>query len=87
MRSHGQTKRDDPPASGWDVKLRIIHLKEINLLQIALKAIGRPSDRSVDNTEMDVGEIGQGDMDWIDVAVDWDRWRALENAVIRIRVS
>jgi hypothetical protein len=35
---------------------------------------------------MDLREIGWGDMDWIDLAQDRDKWRALENTVTNIRV-
>jgi hypothetical protein len=31
---------------------------------------------------MDIQEVGYGDMDWIELAVDKDRWRALVNAVM-----
>jgi hypothetical protein len=35
---------------------------------------------------MDLQKVGCGGMDWIDVAQDKDRWRALVNAVMKIRV-
>ena len=36
---------------------------------------------------MDFQEVGCGDMDWIDLAQDRDRWRTLLNAVRNLRVS
>jgi hypothetical protein len=36
----------------------------------------------VDNIKMDLGEAGWDGMDWIDLAQDRDRWRALVNAVM-----
>ena len=29
---------------------------------------------------------GMGDMDWIDLAQDWDRWRTLVNAIMNLWV-
>ena len=45
----------------------------------------RPRRRWEDNIKMDL-EVGCGGMDWIDVAQDRDRWRALVNAVMNLRV-
>jgi hypothetical protein len=39
-----------------------------------------------DNIKMDLGEIGWGDMDWIGLAQDRDKWRALVNAVMNLWV-
>jgi hypothetical protein len=35
---------------------------------------------------MDVGEVGWGDVDWIGLAKNRDRWRALVNLVLNLRV-
>jgi len=35
---------------------------------------------------MDVQEVGWGDMDWIDLVQGRERWRALVNAVMNLRV-
>ena len=45
-----------------------------------------PSRRWEDNIKMDLQELGCGSMDWIVLAQDGDRWRALMNAVMNIRV-
>jgi hypothetical protein len=50
------------------------------------RSLGRPRRRWEDNTEMDLQEIGWGDKGWIDLAQDWERWRALVNAVMNLLV-
>jgi hypothetical protein len=40
----------------------------------------------VDNIKMDLREIGWDGMDWIDLAQDRDRWRALVNTALNLRV-
>jgi hypothetical protein len=50
------------------------------------RPLGRPRRRWVDNINMDLREIGWGDMDWIDLAEDRDKWRALVNKVMNLRV-
>jgi hypothetical protein len=48
--------------------------------------LGRPRRRWEDNIKMDVQEDGCGGMDWIKLAQDRYRWRALLNAVTNLRV-
>ena len=40
-----------------------------------------------DNIKIDLREVERGGMDWIDVAQDRDRWRAVVNAVMKLRVA
>ena len=49
------------------------------------RPLGRPRRRWEDNIKMDLQEVGCGRMDWIDLAQDWDKWRALVSAVMNIR--
>jgi hypothetical protein len=48
--------------------------------------LGRPRCRWVDNIKMDLLEIGWGIVDRIGLAQDIDRWRALVNAIMNLRV-
>jgi hypothetical protein len=50
------------------------------------RPLRRPRCTWVDNINMDRKEIGWGYMDWIDLAQDGDRWRALMNTVMNLRV-
>jgi hypothetical protein len=50
------------------------------------RPLGRPRHRWVDNIGMDLGEVGWGDLDWIGLAQDSNRWRALVNSVLNLRV-
>jgi hypothetical protein len=47
---------------------------------------GRQRRRWIDNIKMDLGETGWDDVDWIGLAQDRDKWRALVNAVMNLRV-
>jgi hypothetical protein len=50
------------------------------------RLLGRRRRRWVDNIRMDLGEVGWGDVDWIGLAKDRNRWRALVNSVLNLRV-
>jgi hypothetical protein len=51
------------------------------------RPLGRPRRRWVEsNIMMDLGEVGWGDVDWIDLAQDRNRWRALVNSTLNLRV-
>jgi hypothetical protein len=50
------------------------------------RALGRPRCRWLDNIRMDLVEVGWGDVDWIGLAQDRDRWTALANLVLSLRV-
>jgi len=50
------------------------------------RPLGRHRHRWEDNTMMDLQEVGCGCMDWIHLAQDRDRWRALVNVVMDLRV-
>jgi len=49
------------------------------------RPLGRPRRRWEDSAKIDLQEVGCECMDWIDVALDRDRWRTLVNAVMNLR--
>jgi len=49
------------------------------------RAMGRPRRRWEDNIKMDLQEVGCGLMDWIELAQNRNRWRALVNATMNLR--
>jgi hypothetical protein len=50
------------------------------------RPLGRPRRRWEDGIRMDLMEIGLGGVDWIRLAEDRDRWRAVVSAVMNLRV-
>ena len=50
------------------------------------RPLGRPRRKWEDNINMDLQEVGCGGMDWIELAQDRDRWQALVDAVMNLRV-
>jgi hypothetical protein len=51
------------------------------------RPLGRPIHRWEDNIKMNLQEVGCGGMDWIELDQNRDRWRALVNAVMNLRVD
>ena len=49
------------------------------------RPLGRPRRRWEDNIKMDLQEVRCGGMDWIELAQDRDRWRALVKAVMNLQ--
>jgi hypothetical protein len=50
------------------------------------RPLGRPRRRWVDNVRMDLGVVGWRDVDWTGLAKDRNRWRALLNSVLNLRI-
>ena len=50
------------------------------------RPLGRPRHRWEDNIKMDLKEVGGGCEDWMELAQDRDRWRALVSTVMNLRV-
>jgi len=55
------------------------------ILVVRPRGLGRPRRNWEENFKMDLQEMGWG-MDWIDLAQDRNRWRAVVNAVMNLRV-
>jgi len=50
------------------------------------RLLGRPRRRWEDNIKMDLQEVGGGGGDWMKLAQDRDRWRALVSTVMNLRI-
>jgi hypothetical protein len=50
------------------------------------RPLGRPRLRWKDNIKLNLQEVGCGGMDWVELAKDRDRWQALVNAIMNLRV-
>jgi hypothetical protein len=50
------------------------------------RPLGRLRRRWADNISLDPGEVGWGDVDWIGLAKDRNKWRALVNEIMNLRV-
>jgi hypothetical protein len=68
----------------------IIHIftaeQQVYMLGTFFYLTGTYTRRWVDNIRKDLGEVGWSDVDWIGLAKDRNRWRALVNSVLNLRV-
>jgi len=64
----------------------LAYLSKIQHNKILNGPLGRPRRRWEDNIKMDLQEVGGGCGDWIELAQDRDRWRALVITVMNFRV-
>jgi hypothetical protein len=76
-----KTDNGNPPP----LKKKIISVSHVGLRPEGRRPLGRPRRRWEDNIKMDHQDVGGG-MDWIKLALDKDRWRALVNGVMNLRV-
>jgi hypothetical protein len=66
------------------VKRNVYRLLKVN--PDGKRSLGRRRCRWVDNIKMDLGEIGCGGVDWIGLAQDRDKRRAVVNALINLQI-
>jgi hypothetical protein len=50
------------------------------------RPLRRPRRRWVHNIRRDLVEVGWGDVDWVGLVLDRDRWRALVNSALNLQV-
>jgi hypothetical protein len=62
------------------------HLPRMGEKRKRRRLLGRPRRRWVNNIRMDLGEVRWGEVDWIGLAKDRNRWRALVNSVLNLQV-
>ena len=68
--------------------LTIVHVNKVLVGKPdGKRPLGRPRRRWEDNIKMDLQEVGRGCGDWMELAQDRDRWRALVSTVMNRRVA
>jgi hypothetical protein len=67
------------------VELRGVHRVLVGKSE-GKRPLGRPRRRWEDNIKMNVQKVGGGRRDWMQLAQDRDRWRAIVNTVKNLRV-
>jgi hypothetical protein len=60
--------------------------RNVYRLLVGIKGKRPLESRRMDKIKMEPGKVGWGDVDWIDLAQDRNRWRAFANAVKYLRV-
>ena len=65
---------------------RVVHKVLVGKPEVK-RPLGRPRRRWEDNIKMDLQEVGRGGGDWMELAQDRDRWRALVSTVMNFRVQ
>jgi hypothetical protein len=65
---------------------KVVEKIKTHILRSVQRTLGRPRRRWEDNVRRDLQEVGCGCEDWIGLAQDRDRWRALVSAVRNLRV-
>ena len=63
-----------------------MHIQGLMEKREGKRPLGRPRRRWEDNIRMDLQEVGCGGMDWIELTLDRDRWRALLKVVMNLPV-
>ena len=61
-------------------------ISERNGISLGFTLFSIPRRRREDNIKMDLQEVGRGCGDWMELAQDRDRWRALVSTVMNLRV-
>ena len=64
----------------------IVEVSALRVNFLTQKMLGRPRRRWEDNIKMDLQEVAKGCTDWMGLAQDRDRWRALVSTVMNFRV-
>jgi hypothetical protein len=77
-------------------RMRLVeHVARMEVMNACRLLVGKPEQRRllggsrhrwVDNIKVDLGEIGLGGVDWISLAQDRDKWKALVNVVMNLQV-
>jgi hypothetical protein len=65
---------------------RMGEMRKAFRLLVGKRPLERPRRKWVDNIRKDLGKVGWGDVDWIGLAQDRNRWSALVNSVLNLLV-